>query len=98
MSKKEVSLYDNEKGVRMRVAFVALLFVISQTAFAVDEYGFLKADEQKYFKNDSLDGKNKFERIDANVAEINRLHGMIAEMKGEINKLKADVEELKKKK
>ena len=82
----------------MRIAFVAFLFVISQTAFSTDEYGFLKAEDQKYFKNDSLDGKNKFERIDANVAEINRLHGMIAEMKGEINKLKADVEELKKKK
>lgn len=82
----------------MRVAFMAFLFTISQTAFSLDEYGFLKTEDQKYFKNDSLDGKNKFERIDANVAEINRLHGVIAEMKGDINQLKADVEELKKKK
>lgn len=82
----------------MRRAFIAFLFVISQTALAQTDYGFLKPEDQKYFKNDSLEGKNKWERIDANVAEINRLHGMIAEMKVEMNKLKADVEELKKKK
>jgi hypothetical protein len=82
----------------MRTALIAFLFVISQTALSQSDYGFLKPEDQKYFKNDSLDGKNKWERIDANVAEINRLHGMISEMKVEINKLKADVEELKKKK
>ena len=82
----------------MRTALIAFLFIISPTAFSTDQYGFLKPEDQKYFKNDSLDGKNKWERIDANVAEINRLHGMMAEMKGEIARLKVDVEELKKKK
>jgi hypothetical protein len=78
-----------------------LLAVVSLPAFAqmnTNNYGYLKPEDQKYFKNDSLDGKNKWERIDANVAEINRLHGMIAEMKLEIQKLKADVEMLKAKK
>ncbi len=82
----------------MRMLLLASSLFISQAAFSLDQYGMLKADDQKYFKNDSLDGKNKWERIDANVAEINRLHGMIAEMKGEIARLKVDVEELKKKK
>ncbi len=72
------------------------LLAFTLTAFAQD--GFLKPSDQKYFQNDSLDGKNKWERIDANVAEINKLHGMIAEMKMEIQKLKMEVEELKKKK
>lgn len=73
---------------------LASLSTFAQTG----DYGYLKASDQKYFKNDSLDGKNKWERIDANVAEINKLHGMIAEMKMEIQKLKMEVEELKKKK
>ncbi len=78
--------------------FFMILCLISFSAIAQDNYGYLKPEDQKHFKNDSLDGKNKWERIDANVAEINRLHGTIAEMKMEIAKLKADVEELKKKK
>ena len=77
---------------------VLLIALMSFPVFAQNNYGYLKPEDQKYFKNDSLDGKNKWERIDANVAEINRLHGMIAEMKLEIAKLKADVEQLKAKK
>ncbi|MES2527109.1 MAG: hypothetical protein V4598_08470 [Bdellovibrionota bacterium] len=80
----------------MRTLLIFTTLFVSQGAFSQD--GFLKPEDQKFFKNDSLDGKNKWERIDANVAEINRLHGMVAELKGEIARLKADVEELKKKK
>jgi hypothetical protein len=72
--------------------------VFSVEAFAQTDYGYLKAEDQKYFKNDSLDGKNKFQRIDDNVKEINRLHGMVAELKLQIQSLRADVDELKKKK
>lgn len=82
----------------MRAVFCLMFALFSLSLQAQDNYGFLKPEDQKYFKNDSLDGKNKWERIDANVAEINRLHGMIAEMKAEIARLKLDVEELKKKK
>lgn len=81
----------------MRYGFL-LIALISISAIAQNNYGYLKPEDQKYYKNDSLDGKNKWERIDANVAEINRLHGMVAEMKLEIQKLKADVEMLKNKK
>lgn len=82
----------------MRAVFCLMFALFSLPLFAQDNYGFLKPEDQKYFKNDSLDGKNKFERIDANVREINRLHGMVAELKMEIARLKTDVEELKKKK
>jgi predicted RNase H-like nuclease (RuvC/YqgF family) len=81
----------------MRIGLI-ILCLSSFSALAQNNYGYLKPEDQKYFKNDSLDGKNKWERIDANVAEINRLHGTIAEMKLEIQKLKTEVEELKKKK
>ena len=82
----------------MRMLLLVTGLFISQATLAQDNNGFLKPEDQKYFKNDSLDGKNKWERIDANVAEINRLHGMMSDMKAEISKLKFDVEELKKKK
>lgn len=81
----------------MRAGLI-VLSLFSSPVYAQDDFGFLKPEEQKHFKNDSLDGKNKWQRIDANVAEINRLHGMIGELKMEVQKLKADVEELKKKK
>lgn len=87
-----------EKEFFMRTRFFIVLSLFSFSALALDQYGMLKPEDQKYFKNDSLDGKNKWERIDANVAEINRLHATIAQMKIEIQQLKTDVEELKKKK
>jgi hypothetical protein len=84
--------------MRFGLVFLALASFPVFAQMNTNNYGYLKPEDQKYFKNDSLDGKNKWERIDANVAEINRLHGMMAEMKLEIQKLKADVEMLKAKK
>lgn len=78
--------------------FAFSLFLLSASSVFAQDYNYLKRDEQKYFSNDSQDGKNTMERIDADVREINKLHGMIAQMKMEIAQLKADVEELKKKK
>lgn len=82
----------------MHFVVLAVLYLTTFSVNAQTDYGYLKPEDQKFFKNDSLEGKNKWERIDANVAEINRLHGMIAELKIEILRLKNDVEELKKKK
>lgn len=76
-------------------AFV--LFLVTASAMAQD-FDYLKKEDQKYFANDAQDGKNQWQRIDGNVREINKLHGMIAQMKMEIAQLKTDVEELKKKK
>ncbi len=77
--------------------FLSLLLFLSLSTFA-QEYNYLKPEDQKYYKNEAQDGQNKMERIDDTVREINRLHGMIAELKSEVTKLKNDVEELKKKK
>jgi cell division protein FtsB len=62
------------------------------------DYGYLKKEEQQYFKNDSMEGQNRLERIDANVKEINKLHGELQSMKADIAALKKEVEMLKSKK
>ncbi len=78
-----------------------LLFVTALTfmssAFAV-EFNYLKPEEQKYFKNDSMDGKNMQERIDMDVREINKLYGEVAMLKAEVQRLRNDLDELKKQK
>ncbi len=67
----------------MKILFIFISLIISSTIMAED-FGYLKKSEQTYFKNDSMDGQNKMERIDQNVREINKLHGEIARMKEEI--------------
>ncbi|MBA2405777.1 MAG: hypothetical protein H0V66_13460 [Bdellovibrionales bacterium] len=79
--------------MKMFLAFCCL--TISATAFSATEYGYLKKEDQQYYKNDSQDGNNQRERIDSSVKEINKLHGEMALMKAEILKLKQDVEQLK---
>ena len=76
--------------------YVLCLMLISGSALATD-YGYLKPEDQKYYKNDSLDGNNQRERIDSTVKEINKLHGEIAAMKAQIQTLRQEVDELKKK-
>lgn len=73
-----------------------MLFTTS--SFAVDRYGQLTKEDQKYYKNDSMEGKNQFERIDSLVAEVNKMYGDMAAMKAEIQELKKEVEQLKKSK
>jgi cell division protein FtsB len=65
---------------------------------AQTDYGYLKKEDQQYFKNDSMEGQNRLERIDSNVKEINKLHGEIQSMKADIAALKKEVEMLKSKK
>lgn len=76
--------------------FLLCLMLLTSAAHAVDRYGQLTKEDQKYYKNDSMDGKNQFERIDSAVAEINKLHGEIASMKMEMQQLRKEVDELKK--
>jgi peptidoglycan hydrolase CwlO-like protein len=79
----------------MKTLGLAVL-LISISTFAVDKYGYLTKEDQKYYKNDVLEGNNQRERIDSLVIEINKLHGQLASMKGEIQQLKTEVEQLKK--
>jgi peptidoglycan hydrolase CwlO-like protein len=81
---------------RMIMKMLLGLLLLASTAHAVDRYGQLTKDDQKYYKNDSMDGKNQFERIDSAVAEINKLHGELASMKAEMQQLRKEVDELKK--
>jgi hypothetical protein len=81
----------------MKTLFILSSLIISSTTIAED-YGYLKKSDQTYFKNDSMDGQNKMERIDQNVKEINKLHGEIARMKQEIALLKEEIQKLKDKK
>jgi predicted RNase H-like nuclease (RuvC/YqgF family) len=81
----------------MKTFFYLLTLFISLTAYSTD-YGYLKKEDQVYFKNDSFEGSNKWERIDKNVKEINKLHGEIATLKADIAELKKEVEMLKNKK
>ena len=76
-----------------------LASIFSSFAFAQTpvNYGYLKKEDQKYFKNDSMEGNNQYERIDLNVKEINKLHGEIINLKSEISSLKEEIEKLKKK-
>lgn len=75
------------------------LLIVSGMAFAqTGKDYYLSAEEQKYFKNDVMEGNNQFERINMNVKELNKLHGEVAALKAEIQVMKKEIEELKKKK
>lgn len=78
----------------------ALCCIYMLTAVANDktDYGYLKKEDQQFFKNDSMDGNNQRERLDGNVKEINKLHGEINSMKAEILLMKQEIEQLKSKK
>jgi peptidoglycan hydrolase CwlO-like protein len=79
--------------------FLALCLLMSTTVvFAGTDLGYLKKEDQQYYKNDSLEGNNKMERIDSTVKEINKLYGELATMKAEIAQLKQEVQLLKSKK
>lgn len=73
-----------------------LLLLLSNVAMAQIKSGYLSAEDQKYYKNDSFDGNNQRERIDSLVKETNKLHQTIAELRAEIQALRKDLEELKK--
>ncbi len=79
--------------------FLALCLLMSTTVvFAGTDLGYLKKEDQQYYKNDSLEGNNKMERIDSTVTEINKHYGELATMKAEIAQLKQEVQLLKSKK
>jgi predicted RNase H-like nuclease (RuvC/YqgF family) len=73
------------------------LSLFAQTTPSTVDYGYLKAEDQKYFKNDSREGNNQLERIDLNVKEINKLHAEVASLKSQLASLMSEIEKLKKK-
>ena len=76
---------------------LGFLAVLSTSVFAqTTDYGYLKPEDQTFYKNDIMEGNNKQERIDSVVKEINKVYAQMTTMKAEIQELKAQVEELKK--
>jgi predicted RNase H-like nuclease (RuvC/YqgF family) len=80
---------------------LAISFLMSASqvlAGAGTDFGYLKKEDQEFYKNDSMEGSNKMERIDSTVKEINKLHSEIKTLKSEMAQLKLEVELLKSKK
>lgn len=64
---------------------------------AANTGGYLSEADQKYYKNDSFEGNNQRERIDSAVVEINKMYGEMAALKAQVQQLRKEVDELKKK-
>lgn len=77
------------------LAFALLLAPLH--SFSQIKSGYLTAEDQKYYKNDSFEGNNQRERIDGLVKETNKLYGELASLKAEVQLLRKEMEELKKK-
>ncbi|MGE3610015.1 MAG: hypothetical protein AB7I27_10550 [Bacteriovoracaceae bacterium] len=75
--------------------YIILMSLFLSSAYAI-EFGNLKPEDQKYYKNDIFEGNNQRERIDSLVKEVNKIYGEMASMKSEIQQLKVQIEELKK--
>jgi len=78
--------------------YLILISFMTGISFAQDPYKFkgLSEEDQKYFKNEAFDGKNKLERIDENVKEINKLHGEVQNLKNEIKLIKEELAKVKR--
>lgn len=82
----------------MKFIYALVLCAFSTGAMAqTTDYGYLKKEDQQYYKNDSMEGNNQRERIDSTVKEINKLHGEINSLKSDVATLKQEIEALKAK-
>jgi hypothetical protein len=78
----------------MKRFLIFFIVCLAMNSFAQSKYG-LTEEDQKFFKNDNFEGKNKLERIDANVREINKIYGELEKMKQEISSLKSEIKQLR---
>lgn len=74
---------------------VLFVLVYSLPVLGARDFGYLKPEDQMYYKNQPMDGLNQQERIDSTVKEINKLHGEIAQLKRELATLRSELQELK---
>jgi hypothetical protein len=77
--------------------FILLFFYCSAT-YAQTRYGYLGPEDQKYYKNDIMEGNNQRERIDSLVKEVNKIYAELSSVKSEMQVLKKELEDLKKSK
>jgi peptidoglycan hydrolase CwlO-like protein len=73
------------------------LFLCVNT-YAQTKYGYLEPEDQKYYKNDIMEGNNQRERIDSLVKEVNKIYAELSSVKSEMQVLKKELEDLKKSK
>jgi hypothetical protein len=81
----------------MKLLILILLIVSGSVHSQVTNDYYLTPKEQVYFKNDSNEGNNQFERINMNVRELNKLHAELTTLKAEVLLLKKEIADLKKK-
>jgi hypothetical protein len=79
----------------MKYLLTLVFLTIALAAWARRDFGYLKPEDQTYYKNESMAGMNQMERIDSTVKEINKLHGEINQLKKDLALLQAEVEKLK---
>jgi peptidoglycan hydrolase CwlO-like protein len=80
----------------MKKYLTVSLTLLSITALVqAMDFGYLKPEDQKYYKNEAMAGLNQQERIDSTVKEINKLHAEIALLKKEMAALKAELQATK---
>lgn len=84
----------------MKTSVIIGVMILSSFCFAQSEMEqqYLNDKDMPYYKNDSFAGKNKLERIDDLVKQMNIVMGDMKAMKAEIATLKQEIETLKNKK
>lgn len=81
--------------MKMLILLSCLMLGTAALAQTRKDYGYLKAEDQKYFKNPIMEGSNAVERVDKNVKAINDIYGKMEAMEAEIVALKNEVAQLK---
>jgi peptidoglycan hydrolase CwlO-like protein len=81
----------------MKILIAMFCIILSTAGIAQNkkDYGYLKAEDQKYFKNAIMEGSNAVERVDKNVKAINDIYGKMEAMEKEIAQLKSEIAQLK---
>jgi peptidoglycan hydrolase CwlO-like protein len=78
----------------MKWLLISLFLCINTYA----QTGYLGPEDQKYYKNDIMEGNNQRERIDSLVKEVNKIYAELSSVKSEMQVLKKELEDIKKSK
>lgn len=74
---------------------ILLALMFSLPLAQANPYGELTKSDQKYFENEYGEGRNKLERIDLNVKEINKMWAEINSLKTQVKKLQEEIDQVK---
>jgi peptidoglycan hydrolase CwlO-like protein len=85
-----------KEKVESMMVFLMCLFLGHSFSWSSTS-GYLNAQDQKYYKNDSFEGNNQRERIDSTVKEINKIYSELERLKTQVSELNKEVNDLKQK-